>query len=125
MKIKRFMPLFFIVIFSLFALTAQAADTVPCFTHFVVVDSILPDGSESAEAVRAFEKEVIKMAGGFTELGMSRGGSIVNGAVEHQKNISFVIAADQDISKELKALSIELFGGRGAFVLVWPGTMVH
>ena len=122
---KRLVPFVLIMLFSLFAAGAQAAETAPCFTHFVVVDSVLPDGTDSAEAIRAFEKEVITMAGGFTELGVSRGGSLVNGEVEYQQNISFVIAADRDISKELKTLSIKLFGGRGAFVLVWPGTMVH
>ncbi|BDQ35392.1 hypothetical protein [Pseudodesulfovibrio portus] len=121
---KRFFPLVLIVLLSLCAV-AQAAETVPSFIHFVVVDSVLPDGTDSADAIRVFEKEVIAMASGFTELGDSRGGSLVNGAVEYQNNISFVIAADKDISKELKALSIRLFGGRGAFVLAWPGTMVH
>ena len=122
---KRLVPFVLIMLFSLFAVVSQAAEPVASFTHFVVVDSVLPDGANSAEAVRAFEKEVIKMAGGFTEIGASRGGSLVDDTVEYQDNISFVIAADRDISNELKALTTKLFGGRGAFILVWPGTMLH
>ncbi|BCS86790.1 hypothetical protein [Pseudodesulfovibrio sediminis] len=122
---KRLIPFMVLFVFSLFATGAFSAEPVPSYIHFVVVDSVLPDGSDSRDAVLAFEKEVIKLAGGFTEIGATRGGALEGDAVVPQKNISFMISADRDISRELKTLTTQLFGGRGGFILAWQGTMLY
>ena len=122
---KRLVPVFLILVLFCCASVASAAESVPTHIHLVVVPETLDDGSSSEDAVVQFEKEVIRLAGGFTELGASRGGDIVDGDVEYQDNISFLIGADRDISRELHKLTIKLFGGSGAFIMAWPGTMIY
>ena len=103
---------------------ASADEQKPFFVHFVVVPSATQYGAETRAAILKFEEEVILLAGGFTELGPSRGGSIENGVVKPQENLSFIIGADRDVSKELKALSRKIFKDDGAFILAWPGKVI-
>ena len=84
----------------------------------------MPDGTDAGPALLSFKAETIKLAGGYTELGQSRGGSLVDGKVQDQENISFVIGARKDISKELKEMTKRLFKGDGAFILAWPGKVM-
>lgn len=106
-----------------FAVSAHAADPKPFHVHFVVVPATLENGLSSGGAVTLFKKQVLELAGGFTELGATRGGSLENDGVKQRENLSFIIGADRDISKELKKMSITFFGGDGAFILAWPGTV--
>ncbi len=125
---KRLMPfvlsLCLVLAVAFVATNATADDQKPFFVHFVVVNKTLPDGSDSGPAVLLFKAEVIKLAGGYTELGSSKGGSLENGVVEDQDNLSFIIGADKDISKELKAMTKRLFKDDGAFILSWPGKVI-
>jgi hypothetical protein len=128
LKMKRLIPvaLAFCLALTLFfaAAPSNAADQKPFFVHFVVVSKTMPDGSDSGPALLKFKKEVIKRAGGYTELGSSRGGSLKADGVQDQDNTSFIIGAKSDISMELKAMTKRLFGGNGAFILVWPGKVI-
>jgi hypothetical protein len=36
-----------------------------------------------------------------------------------------MIGADRDISKELHELTRKFFGGPGAFIMAWPGTLTY
>ncbi len=109
---------------SLVAADGDAGDPKPFFVHFTVVSKTMPDGSDSGPAVLKFKEEVIKLAGGFTELGPTRGGSLHPDGVHQQDNLSFIIGADKDISKDLKKMTQRLFKGDGAFILVWPGKVI-
>lgn len=125
---KRLIPfvlglcLFFAVAFV--STDSDAADQEPFFVHFTVISKTMPDGSDSGPAILKFKKEVIKLAGGYTELGSSRGGSLEAGGVHDEDNISFVIGAKSDISMELKEMTKRLFGDDGAFILSWPGKVI-
>lgn len=108
--------------FALGATDARADSAKPFQVHFTVVPATMPDGSDAGPALEQFKAEVIKLAGGFTELGPSRGGSLHPDGVHHSNNIAFLIGADRDLSAELKALTLRLFGETSVFILVWPGT---
>lgn len=108
--------------FAFGATDARADSAKPFKVHFTVVPATMPDGSDAGPALEQFKAEVIKLAGGFTELGPSRGGSLHPDGVHHSNNIAFLIGADKDISAELKALTLRLFGETSVFILVWPGT---
>ncbi len=123
---KRLIPfaLCLCLILGVSTVQADTGDQQPFFVHFVVVAKTLPDGSDSAPAVVEFKKEILKLAGGFTELGSTHGGSLKDGIVKHRENLSFIIGAKKDISLELKALTKRLFQGDGAFILAWPGKVI-
>lgn len=118
---KRFISaiLCLIVCVVLHAGNASAADQEPFVVHFVVIST-----TEDDPRLREFKKVAITMAGGYTELGATSGGSMDGGAVKQRDNVSFIIGSKNDISKELKLLTKSLFGGDGAFVLSWPGKVL-
>ncbi len=104
---------------------SQAGDHKPTFIHYTILPQKLNDGSDSWPLVMEFKTEVIKLAGGFTELGPSRGGSLHPDSVHHEENISFLVAADKDVSAELKKIIQKLFNDEKVFILVWQGEMVR
>jgi len=106
-----------------FGMTAQAAEQKPFVVHFVVVSETVPAGGDFATALTQFKSEVVKLAGGYTELGATHG-STLDSDGKQEENISFIIGADKDITIELKELSKKLFGGDGAFILSWPGKVM-
>ncbi len=123
---KRFSLIWLALILSLACVpNVSASEPAPAYVHMVVVSATLSDGSSSEDAVLAFEKAVIEMAGGFTKLGSSSGGILRGDTVEHQQNVTFMVAGQKDLSKELKTLTLKLFGGDGGFILAWPGTMTY
>lgn len=124
---KRLIPFILLIslLFSFGVAQAEEAKQKDAYIHFVVLNQTLPDGSDSTPVLTEFKKEVIKLAGGFTELGNTLGGSMDGDMVKHELNISFLIGADRDISLELRKLTNKLFDGDGAFVMSWPGKMVH
>lgn len=105
---------------ALGAADARAEGAKPFHVHFTVVPAVLPDGSDPGPALVEFRAEVARLAGGYTELGPSRGGAMHAGAVVHEENIAFLIGADRDLSVELKALVRRLFGEANVFILAWP-----
>ena len=125
---KRLMPfvlsLCLVLVVAFVATDANADEQKPFFVHFVVVTKTMPDGSDSGPAVLSFKAEVIKLAGGYTEIGSTSGGSLKADGVQDQDNITFIIGADKDISKELKAMTKRIFMGDGAFILAWPGKVI-
>ncbi|QGY41636.1 hypothetical protein GM415_16410 [Pseudodesulfovibrio cashew] len=121
---KRFLPFIFCLCLVLAAGAAQAGEQEPFVVHFVVIGKVLPDGSDSAPLMDEFKLEVLKLAGGFTELGPTRGGSLHDNVVRSEENVSFIIGAKKDISVELKALTDRLFKDGGAFIMSWPGKVL-
>ncbi len=124
MKRLTLIALCFCLAFAFLSTSAPAEEQKPFFVHFVVVSKTMPDGADAGPALLAFKAEAIKLAGGYTELGSTRGGSLKEGKVQDQENVSFVIGANKDISKELKEMTKRHFKGNGAFILAWPGTVM-
>jgi hypothetical protein len=120
---KRFAILALILLtfaLALGATDARAEGVKPFHVHFTVVPAVLPDGSDPGPALVEFRAEVARLAGGYTELGPSKGGAMHAGVVVHEENIAFLIGADRDLSVELKALVRRLFGEANVFILAWP-----
>lgn len=107
------------------AVTVHSSDEQkPFVVHMVVLDKVLPDGSDAAPAVLKFEEEVLKLAGGFTELGTTYGGSYRDNMVKRQDGFTFIIGAEKDITMELNEAVKRLYQGEGAFILSWPGKVL-
>ncbi|WP_285907920.1 hypothetical protein [Pseudodesulfovibrio pelocollis] len=109
--------------FALGATDARAEGGKPFHVHFTVVPAVMPDGSDPGPALVEFRAEVARLAGGYTELGPSRGGAIHSGVVVHEESIAFLIGADRDLSAQIKALVRRLFGDANVFILAWPATV--
>ncbi|WP_316901297.1 hypothetical protein [Pseudodesulfovibrio indicus] len=122
---KRLVPLFLLLSLFTCAAVAMAAETVPCYVHMVVIPDTLPDGSTSVDVIDEFESEVMKLSGGFTQLGPSQGSDIVKGDEVYQDNMTYLIGADKDITAKLHALTVKYFGEPGGFIMAWPGTMTQ
>ena len=119
---KRLIPAFLclVLILGVFAVRAEAGDPQPFFIHFVV----LPAASDDDPRVLEFKKMALALAGGFTELGATSGGSMHKDGVHQEDNLSFIVGAEKDITKDLKMLTKSLFGGKGAFIMSWPGKVM-
>jgi len=111
-----------ILAFALGAADARAEGAKPYHIHFTVVPAVLPDGSDPGPALVEFRTELIRLAGGYTELGPSRGGKMHPEGLVHEENIAFLIGADRDLSDQLKALTKRLFHEVNVFILAWQGT---
>ena len=104
---------------------AMAPDPEPGQTvmvHFLVVQGWIEGekgGGDVEAALSALKARMIELAGGYTELGATKGGSDSSGSVHHEDNYSFLVAAKGDISAELHAAAMECFNDEG-FLLVWP-----
>ena len=90
---KRLIPVFLclVLILGVFAVRAEAGDPQPFFIHFVV----LPVASDDDPRVLEFKKMALALAGGFTELGATSGGSMHKDGVHQEDNISFIVGAEK------------------------------
>lgn len=97
---------------------AEKAMTV----HFVVIKDNVP-GVDYAKEVPALKDALCRMAGGYTALGATSGGSLHEGLPEHtQSNHSYLVAAPENIAGQI-AEYVEKHFGDLPFILAWPGTM--
>ncbi|MUM76072.1 hypothetical protein GKC30_00310 [Pseudodesulfovibrio sp. F-1] len=110
------------VAFALCVTEARAGEAKPCHVHFTVIPAVMPDGSDPGPALVEFRAELIRLAGGYTELGPSRGGKMHPEGIVHEENIAFVVGADRDLSGQIKTLTRRLFGEANVFILAWPGS---
>ncbi len=104
--------------------TAQPAD-IPqenAYIHFFVAPVQARDGVTLHEELIALKKMLINTAGGYTELGASHGGSLQpNGHIARQDNISFVVAAREDLSEQIATFLSIHFQEKQPFILVMRG----
>ena len=94
--------------------TAALAGGKKALVHFVVVPSSVP-----AEKISEFSAFLDSRAGGLTAFrthGSHLGSGV--GALD-EKNISYLVAADKDMSKEIVRFAKEKLGLKDIFLLVW------
>jgi len=97
------------------------AETVQVFAHLFVIPVALPDGSDAAERISAFEAWLIEAFGGYTRLGFGAGGwKNESGQPETEANAAYLTTATRDVSKDLAARMLQDFGMRAPYVLVFP-----
>ncbi len=110
------------------ALCAVAFPSVPnaeeksgvVVVHYFVVPSVLPGGVNAAERLPALRMFLSKLAGGYTQLGMTQGGWVnPKGGLETERNISFLVSAEKDVSKEIAAYLDRHFPAKARYLLVW------
>lgn len=78
----------------------------------------LPDSVPAAELVK-LNVFLNQTAGGFTAM-RSQGGSMATGISEiKESNMSYFVAADRNLSKEIMAYAKEKLGLPKLFILVW------
>ena len=124
---RRLFPAMILVLFiaslALVPLTANAktGDAPGAATvHFFVVPDALPDGANAAPRLPELRLFLAKLAGGYTELGPSEGG-FMNAANQlvSEKNHPFLVAADKDLSGDIRAYLDANFPAEMQFILVW------
>lgn len=103
----------------------EASEPKQTFVHFVVMPTTLPDGASAKSACKTFEAEMIMLAGGFSALGKSNGGSLHPTGVVPKDNVAYLVAAKKDVSAEIKKVVQKLFKIERVFILVWQGHMVR
>lgn len=94
--------------------TSALAGGKTALVHFVVVPASVP-----AEKLSEFSAFLDNKAGGLTAFrthGSHLGSGV--GAID-EKNVSYLVAADKDMSKEIVAFAKERLGLPGIFLLVW------
>jgi hypothetical protein len=102
--------------------TASAQSEV--MVHFMVVPAQPKDGMERNHAMAEFREKLAELAGGYTCLEVTDGGSIsAAGQYRSELNYSFIVAAEKDMTGELEKLATEFFDADKPFILVWPGRM--
>lgn len=90
------------------------------YVHFLVAPAAYSDGSSADKAVSELKGYLLTLAGGYTELGNSRGCWInPKGTVEKESNISFMISAQRNMSAELKGYISKNFRQQYPYVIVW------
>lgn len=105
-----------LVMCLLFAAGAKAEGKAS-LVHFVVVSDGLK-GVNYAQELPALEKELCRLAGGYTALGKTRGGSLHETGIVHQPGYTYVVAANRIVASEIDAFVTERFG-EAPFILVW------
>ena len=113
------------------ALALAAVVQVPCaqaqspsYVHFVVIEPTPAEGADLDVAMNGFKKELLALAGGYTIIGQTLGGSLQpDGTVHQGANLSLLVAAQHDLTKELEALVPKYFKEDKPFVLVWQGSV--
>lgn len=102
------------------SLPALAAS--PAHIHFLVVPTTPKAGQSFTQAMNGFRAALLDLTGGYTELGHSRGASLVHGNIKGQENYSFMVAAKADLTDALVVLISNHFQADNPFVLHWVGT---
>ncbi len=94
------------------------------YVHFFVVPSLVPGVNHIAGQITDLKKMLIKIAGGYTELGLSHGGAVKkDGNIELENNFSFVVTSKTDISQELASFIKQRFKSKHPFIVTWPANI--
>ncbi len=110
MSIKSFLLALALVVVLASSALAGGKATV----HFFA----LPDSVPAVELVK-LNGFLNQTAGGFTAM-RSQGGSMISGVSESKEgNMSYLVAADRNLSKEIMAYAKEKLGLPTLFILVW------
>ena len=110
---------FVIVLLTMFlAAPIHAASEV--FVHFIVVPSKTNDGRDIDMALDDLKQHFAELAGGYTFLGVTDGGYLPpGGKLEKNKNYTFMVAAPQNITRDIEAYIPKYFDTQKPYVLVW------
>lgn len=121
---------YIVLIFCLFCFftsvnVVQATEPKPVFVHFVVLPSVLADGSSAQSAYKTFQAEMIMLAGGYSKLGGSDGGSLHPQGVVPKENMAYLVSSSKKIGPEIKKVVQQIFGIERVFILCWPGELIR
>ena len=110
---------FVIVLLTMFlAAPIHAASEV--FVHFIVVPSKTNDGRDIDKALDDLKQYFAELAGGYTFLGATDGGYLPHGGkLQKNKNFSFMVAAPQNITRDIEIYIRKHFYTPKPYVLVW------
>jgi hypothetical protein len=110
---------FVIVLLTIFlAAPIQAASEV--FVHFIVVPSETRGGRDIDRALDDLKQHFAELAGGYTFLGVTDGAYLPpGGKLEKNKNYTFMVAAPQNLTRDIEAYIPKYFDTPKPYVLVW------
>lgn len=124
MNRRRFAAVLFLLVLApaFFCRSVCAESSV--YVHFFVVPESVKEGKNLTDELAKLREKLVSLAGGYTELGPSHGGSREpDGRVETQKsNFSFLVSAPKNITAELEEYIPQHFATKHPFILVWQAT---
>ena len=92
------------------------------YIHYIVVP--IPSQDGITDEIAAFRAKLIELAGGYTEMGLVNGGSVVaDGKVETSRNFAYMVSASRNITADLEEYVPQHFPTSKPFVLVWTGSV--
>ena len=104
---------------------AWAQDGSRVMVHFIVVPHEAAGGADGDQVLVDFKDHLLDLAGGYTELGDTTGGYLPpGGPAVKSPGVSFLVAAPQDISAEIKTWADARFASP-AYVLAWPAAQSY
>lgn len=99
---------------------AWSASSQKTFVHMVVVGVNPVSDTAAQDKLSQIEKGFLRLAGGFTRMGWTQGGSNEPGQPPSQTNVTYMVSAKRKMASEI-SMAVEMVAGERPFILVWPG----
>lgn len=110
--------LLFLAMFGIFgAVGVVHAVQKPSVVHFVVITD-RSSGVNYAQEIPAFERELCRLAGGYTALGDTRGGFLSQASIIRESGRAYLVSARRNVAREVRDYVKEHFGEE-PFILFW------
>ena len=106
------------------ASAAAVAETQQVFAHLFTVPTSLPEGGDVAAQTTALQAWLAETFGGYTRFGPGEGGwKNESAAIETEANVTYIVTAPRDVSKDIAARLARDFAVRVPYVLVFPAAL--
>lgn len=117
---KGFVAVVALVAVLMMSLPVQAEQEAQ-IVHFVVVSPAV-EGVDYSKELPGLEKFFVRTAGGFTDMGNTRGGELKSDGVNHEAHLTYMVAAKKDIAAQIFEY-VRLHFRKDPFILTWPAEM--
>ncbi|MBU1611842.1 MAG: hypothetical protein KKC99_08350 [Proteobacteria bacterium] len=114
---KRLTICMLVLLMALGVASMALAEEKAMVVHFVVVPSDSP-GVNYATEVPELQKMLTRLAGGYTAMGATHGGSAKDTGLTAEQNMSYMVAAKKNVAAEISTYVTEHFKEE-PFILVW------
>ena len=110
----------FVIVLLTMVLAAPVKAASDVFVHFIVVPSKTNHGRDIEKALDDLKQHLAELAGGYTFLGATEGGYLPpGGKLQNNQNYSFMVAAPQNITRDIEAYIPKYFDTQKPYILVW------
>jgi hypothetical protein len=120
MKRSKFAAVLLLSVLASAFFWRDACAETSVYVHFFVVPESVKEGKKLADELAELREKLVSLAGGYTELGPSKGGSKEpDGRLDTESNIAFIVSAPRNITADLEEYISRHFATKHPFILVW------